>query len=212
MGRIFGVYGSSGCGRDIMPLVRAMPQAVDAEIVFIDDGASPAVVNGHTVMAWPEFQALEGEKKATIAISDSRIRRLLAEKCIKNGISLFDVRADNAVIMDDVALGAGAILSPFVTLTCNIRIGMCFHANLYSSVSHDCVIGDYVTFAPGVRCNGNVTIEDNAYIGSGAVIRQGIRIGAGATVGMGAVVTKDVAAATVVAGNPARVLEQRRSQ
>ena len=63
--------------------------------------------------------------------------------------------------MDDVKIGEGAILSPYVTLTSNISIGKFFHANLYSYVEHDCFIGDFVTFAPGVKCNGNVVIGDN---------------------------------------------------
>ncbi len=71
---------------------------------------------------------------------------------------------------------------------------MHFHANLYSYVAHDWVIGDFVTFAPGVKCNGNIIIEDHAYIGTGAVV------------GMGAVVTKDVPAGATVVGNPARVM------
>ena len=75
--------------------------------------------------------------------------------------------------MDDVQIGVGAILCPFVTLTSNIRIGQHFHANLYSYVEHDCIIGDYVTFAPAVKCNGNIVIEDHAYIGTGAIIKQG---------------------------------------
>lgn len=103
---------------------------------------------------------------------------------------------------------------PFVTITSNIRIGRCFHGNMYSSVSHDCIIGDFVTFAPGVRCNGNIVIEDDAYIGAGAVLKQGIPgkplvIGRGAVVGMGAVVTKSVPAGVTVVGNPARILEKR---
>jgi sugar O-acyltransferase (sialic acid O-acetyltransferase NeuD family) len=111
--------------------------------------------------------------------------------------------------MDDVSLGEGAALSPFVTLTSNIRIGRHFHANLYSYVEHDCVIGDFVTFAPGVKCNGNVRIEDHAYIGAGAVIKQGkpgqpLVIGRGALVGMGAVVTRDVPPGITVVGNPAK--------
>ena len=110
--------------------------------------------------------------------------------------------------MDEVTIGCGSILSPFVTLTSNISIGRHFHANLYSYVEHDCVIGDYVTFAPGVKCNGNVIVEDYAYLGAGAVIKQGlpsapIVIGRGAVVGMGAVVTKSVLPGQTVVGNPA---------
>ena len=76
------------------------------------------------------------------------------------------------------------------------------------------MIGDYVTFAPSVRCNGNIVIEDHAYIGTGAVIKQGtpekpLVIGKGAVVGMGAVVTKDVPPGVTVVGNPAKPFGNR---
>jgi len=47
-------------------------------------------------------------------------------------------------------------------------------------------------------------VEHGASLGSGATILGGVRIGRGATVGAGAVVTRDVAAGTIVVGNPAR--------
>jgi len=50
-------------------------------------------------------------------------------------------------------------------------------------------------------------IKRGASIGSGATILCGITIGERAVVGAGSVVTKDVAAGTTVAGNPARVLK-----
>jgi len=126
-------------------------------------------------------------------------------------LNILRVVSPNALILDEVDISVGAVICPFVTITSNVQIGKSFHANIYSYVAHDCVIGDYVTFAPGVKCNGNVVVEDYAYIGTGAIIKQGmpgkpIVIGKGAVVGMGAVVTKSVAPGAVVVGNPAKPL------
>ena len=51
-----------------------------------------------------------------------------------------------------------------------------------------------------------VTLEDGCDIGVGAILLPGVTIGKGAQVGAGAVVTHSVAARTIVAGNPARVI------
>jgi sugar O-acyltransferase (sialic acid O-acetyltransferase NeuD family) len=140
------------------------------------------------------------------------VRRKIAEKIAAHNIGYFEVRADNVVEMDDVSIGEGAIFSPFSVLTSNIKIGRHFHCNIQSYVAHDCVIGDFVTFAPGVHCNGNVHIGDGAYIGSGAIIKQGtsanpLTIGENAVIGMGAVVTRNVPANSVMIGNPARPMQ-----
>jgi sugar O-acyltransferase (sialic acid O-acetyltransferase NeuD family) len=213
---LYGVYGASGCGRGVMPLVRqslaARGIAAD-DIVFIDDGHhAPPAFNGHPVLSYERFiDADASSRTVVLAIANGQIRERLACRCADDGIRFMDARASNVVIMDDVVVGEGAVLSPFVTLTSNIRIGRHFHANLYSYVEHDCVIGDFVTFAPGVQCNGNVRIEDFAYVGAGAILRQGtpsspLIIGRGATIGMGAVVTRDVEPETTVVGVPARRL------
>ncbi|MDQ0024199.1 sugar O-acyltransferase (sialic acid O-acetyltransferase NeuD family) [Variovorax paradoxus] len=215
---LFAVYGASGCGRGVMPLARAQlarQGIADARLVFIDDAPAAAVVNGQRVLGYTEFlQEEASERYAVLAIANSKMREQLAVRCMADGVRPWTVSADNVVCMDDVTLGEGAALSPFVTITSNIRIGRHFHANLYSYVEHDCVIGDFVTFAPGAKCNGNVVIEDQAYIGSGAVIKQGqpgkpLVIGRGAVVGMGAVVTRDVPAGATVVGNPARLFSSK---
>lgn len=54
-----------------------------------------------------------------------------------------------------------------------------------------------------------VVIEDDADLGIGAIVLPGVRIGRGAQIGAGAVVTKDVPAYAVVAGNPAKLLYMR---
>lgn len=51
-----------------------------------------------------------------------------------------------------------------------------------------------------------VAIGDNVWVGAGATLLKGITIGENAVIGTGAIVTSDVAANTVVAGNPAKVV------
>jgi acetyltransferase-like isoleucine patch superfamily enzyme len=60
----------------------------------------------------------------------------------------------------------------------------------------------------GKRINpaGNVSIQDNVWIGARAFILKGVTIGAGSIVGLGSIVTTDVPPHSVVAGNPARVV------
>jgi sugar O-acyltransferase (sialic acid O-acetyltransferase NeuD family) len=215
----FAIFGASGYGREVLPLVRQQQLQADlaaglADLVFVDDQPPEAVVNGHRVLTYDQWMAEPASSRhMNVAIANSKVRQKLVQRCVADGVQFYEVRAANVVQLDDVHLGEGAVLCPFVTLTSNVRIGQHFHANIYSYVAHDCVIGDFVTFAPGVMCNGNVHVEDHAYIGTGAVIKQGLPgaplvIGRGAVVGMGAVVTKSVPPGVTVVGNPARPLNR----
>lgn len=52
----------------------------------------------------------------------------------------------------------------------------------------------------------SITIRDNVWIGSGAIVLAGVTVGENSVIGAGSVVTKDVPANVVLAGNPARVI------
>lgn len=54
-----------------------------------------------------------------------------------------------------------------------------------------------------------VIIGSDVWIGASAIIMPGIKIGNGAVIGAGSIVTKDVSAQTIVAGNPARLMKNR---
>jgi len=218
MADIYAIYGCGGYAREVMPLLRDYVNLISQhnknEFIFIDDFAvEGTIVNGNPVLSFEKLiEKYNGENvKCCIAIADRKVREKLTQKCIDNGIQMISVKSLNSVVMDEVSIGEGSVLSPFVTVTSNVSIGKSFHANIYSYVAHDCVIGNFVTFAPAVKCNGNVHIEDGVYVGTGAIIHPGTKekpivIGRNSKVGAVAVVTKNVPDNVTVIGNPAQVL------
>ena len=59
---------------------------------------------------------------------------------------------------------------------------------------------------------GNISIDDDVWIGQNAIVMSGVHIGQGAVVGAGAVVTKDVPPYAIVCGVPAKVIKYRFNQ
>jgi len=107
----------------------------------------------------------------------------------------------------------------------NLTIGKGTEIN-FDFVALDCApitIGKHVLIAPSVHIYAAthplcpverldyelakpVTIGDHVWIGGHVTICPGVTIGNGVTIGAGAVVTKDVPANVVVAGNPAKII------
>ena len=216
----FGLLGAGGFAREVMPFVKqsvAKTLSVlsnNIDVYFVETWQpKESTVNGYSVLSLDEFIRSDGKKYFNVAVGSGTDREAMAAKVGANAepIQLF---APQATILDCNVIGIGSVFCPNTMVTSNAQIGKFFQCNIYAYGAHDCVIGDYVTFAPGVRCNGRVHIDDYAYIGTNAIIREGtadkpLRIGKGAVVGMGAVVTKDVPAGATVVGNPARVMEKR---
>jgi sugar O-acyltransferase (sialic acid O-acetyltransferase NeuD family) len=210
---LYGLVGAGGFAREVMPMLDAMLRASaqpSCEAVFVIEDQYPlpeGPVNGHRVLHLSEFLRADADRFFNVAIADSKVRQRIVES-MPAEVRPVSIVSSAFLCQDAVTIGDGAIFCGFTQVTSNARIGKFFHCNMNSYVAHDAVIGDYVTFAPGVKCNGYVVVEDHAYVGTGVVIRDGtnrpITIGRGAVVGMGAVVTRSVPPGATVVGNPAR--------
>lgn len=205
------IFGAGGFGREVMPFAH-QKWSDWRKPVFIETKPMQQSVNGYALISLEEF-ARDGsdEKFFNVAVADSRARERLVGELIASGGKPASIVFPKVVSYDSASIGEGAIICANSVISANVAIGRYFHCNFGCYVAHDCVVGDYVTFAPAVQCLGNVHIGDHAYIGAGAILKQGSLdeprlIGEGAVVGMGAVVTKDVPPYTTVVGNPAKPL------
>ena len=217
--KIYGIYGIGGFAREVAPVLNAYLKSINDnfEIYFISELESEIglkEINSYKIMSFENFLKINSQEKyISLAISNSQLRMKVSKKCKSNNLKFFNIVSTNSVVMDNVSFDEGVIICPYVTITSNIKIGKHFHANIYSYVAHDCQIGNYVTLTPAVKCNGNIIIEDNVYIGTGAILKQGKKnkpliIGKNSVVAAGSFVTKNVLENTTVIGNPANILKK----
>jgi len=117
-------------------------------------------------------------------------------------------------IGNNVSIGSLAVVEHHVIIEDDVRIHTQAFIPEFSILRKHCWIGPNVVItnakyprSPNVKNElRGAVVEEDAKIGANATILPGLKIGEKALVGAGAVVTRDVPAGKVVAGNPAVII------
>lgn len=166
----------------------------------------PTWIRGHKTTLADTARILNGSTRS------DRIR--VGSNCRIEGELFVFAHGGQISIGDWCFVGPGTRLWSAVELRVGNRVLISHNVNVMDSLTHPInAVKRHAQFR-AIMTHGHpkgisldeqpVFIEDDAWIGAGATILRGVTIGRGAIVGAGAIVTRDVAAHTIVVGNPAR--------
>lgn len=147
-----------------------------------------------------------------ISIGDTEPRKRQFEAVKRLGLETINIIDKTALISDSVKIGTGNFIGKMAVINIGTVIGDNNMVNSKSLIEHHCTIMNHTRIATATVMNGDVVVEDGAYLGSMACCIGQQRLGEFSIIGAGAVVLGNIEPHCTAVGVPARTSVQSSSE
>lgn len=205
------IIGAGGFGREMLAWARQSVQFERDWTIkgFIDD--NPEALSGKNTPARILSTIRDYEPAAEdvfiCAMGVPEIKRRSYETIAARGGRFTRLVHRTVVLGDNVEMGDGVVLCPYVIVSANNCLGRCVAVNLHSSVDHDACVGDWSQINCHCDLTAAVQVGREVFVGSSVSIIPNVVVGDGAYLGAGSVVLRNVPPGAKVFGVPARQKE-----
>jgi sugar O-acyltransferase (sialic acid O-acetyltransferase NeuD family) len=190
------IIGSGGMGRELR--VQMLDNNPNESIVFFVGDEYPH--DNVSILPLSRFDPSIYE--VVVAVGNSYDRQHIV-KSLPENTKFFIFVHKSVQVLDYVEIGEGSIICAGSILTTNIKIGKHAQLNRATNISHDVVIGNYFTTAPGVHVSGNCKIGNCVYMGCLSCTKEKITICDDVIIGLNSGVVKNIYEFGVYVGTPA---------
>lgn len=191
------IIGAGGHGKVVADIAKKNGYE---DIRFLDDNEKLSECGGYPVIG-RSSDSSKYRCDMFVAIGNAEIRQKIQEQ-LGNIATLIH---PDAVIADDVKIGAGSVVMAGTVINSGAIIGRGCVINTGSSVDHDCILGDYVHISVGAHLAGAVEVRERTWVGIGAIVSNNLTICSDCMIGAGAVIVKNIFVSGIYEGLPARL-------
>jgi len=205
------IIGGGSMAREVYAWAKQMPEHGKAWTIkgFLDSRAD--ILNGYTydvgILSSVEDYQPEEEDLFTCALGDPKSKQKYVEMVLQKGGKFTSIIHPTTVIGENVKIGQGVLICPYVILCSDCQIGNFVSINGRSGIGHDAQIGDWTVIQSVCDITGFVKIGASVTINSHGVILPRVQVGEGATIGAGSVAVANVKPGATVFGVPALPLK-----
>ncbi|MCB0617461.1 MAG: NeuD/PglB/VioB family sugar acetyltransferase [Saprospiraceae bacterium] len=196
------IVGTGGFAKEILWLIDDIGRFAEVECFMEPDHEwSERTIMDKPVRPQSEFDP--GVHTAVIGIGHPQLREKVVHQ-LPAGTTFETLVHPNSYVTRWSTLGEGCVVCAGSVVSVHAVLGKHVQVNCYSTIGHDCQIGDYNTTTAAVSISGDCIVGKHVYWGNGSTIRQGLTVCDEVMIGMGAVVSKNITESGVYVGIPAQ--------